>query len=385
MPLHFTPAEFDARRARAVAALRDAGLDGILLFAPESHYWLCGYDTFGFSMFQCLVLTADGDMRLLTRMPDRLQARQTSTLKDEEIAIWNEREGATPAHDLADLATAMGLKGKRLGMETRTVGLTYRNGLMLAAAFDGVAGLEDASDLIMLLRRHKSAQEIEYHRRAAALSDDGLDACLDLAGPGAWEGDILAAMQGAVFKGGGDYAGNEFIIGSGPEALLVRYHAGRRHLDPTDQLTLEWSGAYMRYHAAMMRTIVIGKPTAQQTHMHKACVEAMEACEAAIRPGRPMGEVFAAHADAFDRNGLKHARFQACGYGMGAIYNPIWVDFPMFYEGNPLEMDAGNVFFLHMILNDAEAGLAMSYGHSVLVTETGVERLSRHDLDMLVA
>ena len=73
----------------------------------------------------------------------------------------------------------------------------------------------------------------------------------------------------------------------------------------------------------------------------------------------------------------------ACGYGMGAVYNPIWVDFPMFYEGNPLEMQSGQVFFLHMILMDSDAGLAMCSGHSVLVTETGVERLSRHPLDLV--
>ena len=69
---------------------------------------------------------------------------------------------------------------------------------------------------------------------------------------------------------------------------------------------------------------------------------------------------------------------------MGAIYNPIWVDFPMFYEGNPLLMQEGQVFFLHMILMDADAGLAMCPGHSVLVTDQGCERLSRQPLDLLV-
>ncbi len=117
--------------------------------------------------------------------------------------------------------------------------------------------------------------------------------------------------------------------------------------------------------------------------MHEAAVEALEACEAAIRPGAPMGDVFEAHARVFDAHGLGHARLNACGYGMGAVYNPIWVEFPMFYRGNPLPMEAGNVFFLHMILMDSDAGLAMCWGHSVLVTETGVERLSRHPLDLV--
>jgi Xaa-Pro dipeptidase len=86
--------------------------------------------------------------------------------------------------------------------------------------------------------------------------------------PAAFEGDILADMQGAVFRGGGDYAGNEFIIGSAERALLCRYASGRRHLDAQDQLTLEWSGAYARYHAAMMQTLVIGKANTAQRHMH---------------------------------------------------------------------------------------------------------------------
>ena len=97
-----------------------------------------------------------------------------------------------------------------------------------------------------------------------------------------------------------------------------------------------------------------------------------------------MGDVFDAHAKVFDAHGLHHARLNACGYGMGAVFQPIWVEFPMFYEGNPLKMQANQAFFLHMILMDSDANLAMCYGHTVLCTETGVERLSRYSLDLLV-
>lgn len=381
MPLHFDAAQYATRQTAAVAALNDAGLDALLMFAPESHYWICGYDTFGFAMFQCLVLTADGQLHLLTRAPDLRQAQHTSTLGDDQIHIWAEYEGANPADDLKALLVHLGVAGGRIGYESQTVGLTDWNGQRLRSA---LGGLTEASHLIRELRRIKSPAEITMHRRAAALSDDALDAALETTHAGAFEGDILAAMQGAVFKGGGDYAGNEFILGSGVGALLCRYYSGRRHLDAQDQLTLEWSGAYARYHAAMMRTVVIGTPNETQLKMHAAAREAIEACEEAIRPGAPMGDVFDAHARVFDAHGLNHARLQACGYGMGAVYNPIWVDFPMFYQGNPLKMQAGQVFFLHMILMDSEAGLAMTQGHCVLVTDTGVERLSRHGMEMLV-
>ena len=103
MPLHFGTSEFTARISRAQAALEEAGLDAILLFAPESHLWLSGYDTFGFAMFQCMVLGADGRIDLLTRAPDLRQARHTSILGEDQIHIWMEVEGATPAQDLARL------------------------------------------------------------------------------------------------------------------------------------------------------------------------------------------------------------------------------------------------------------------------------------------
>ncbi len=379
MTFHFDQDEYNSRHKRATQVVNDAGLDALLMFAPESQYWVCGYDTFGFAMFQCLVLTAKGDLHLLTRMPDLRQAQLTSTLPEDHIHIWPEFEGANPAADLAALLSDLGVSGI-IGFESDTVGLSDKNGQALRRE---IKGLTDASDLIRNLRRDKSDAEVLMHRKAAALSDDALDAALDTTKSGAFEGDILAAMQGAVFKGGGDYAGNEFIIGSGAGALLCRYFSGRRHLDPSDQLTLEWSGAYARYHAAMMRTIVLGEPSDHHTRLHSLAQEALIACEEAIKPGQPMGDVYQAHADVFDKAGMSDARLQACGYGMGAVYNPIWVDFPMFYQGNPLLMRKNQVFFLHMILMDSDSGHAMTLGHSVLVTEAGCERLSRHDTSLL--
>ena len=380
MTLHFSETEYATRQSRATAALRRSGLDALLMFAPESHYWICGYDTFGFAMFQCLVLTSKGDLHLLTRTPDLRQARLTSTLTDAQIHIWPDQEGIDPAQHLAALLAELGISSN-IGFESATAGLTDANGQAVRRA---IPNLIDTSELIRDLRREKSDAEVAMHRKAAKLSDDALDAALDIAAPGAFEGDILAAMQGAVFKGGGDYAGNEFIIGSGDGALLCRYFSGRRHLGSQDQLTLEWSGTFARYHAAMMRTIVIGELSNTQKRMHDLAEEALIACETAIRPNAPMGDVYAAHAAVFDAAGMGHARLKACGYGMGAVYTPIWVDFPMFYEGNPLLMRKNQVFFLHMILMDDETNLAMTLGHSVLVTENGCERLSRHNTSVCV-
>ena len=371
-----------ARAAKASAAIGDAGYEALLVFKQESMYWLSGYDTFGFAMFQCLVVTADDRRTLLTRMPDRGTARYTSNLTD--IRIWTDVEGMNPAQDLVAMLDDMGLRGANLGIEVDSYGLKASNWILLEAALDGFASWTDASNLIQELRRTKSAAELAYIRRAAELADDAWDAAVARAGSGVSEADILADMQDVVLRGGGDYAGNGIIIGSGPAALMVRYISGRRTLTDPDQLTLEWCGVQRQYHAAMMRTLLVGDVAPEHMAMHSACRDALVACEAAIRPGATLGEVFDVHTVVLDDAGFSAHRMNACGYGMGAVYAPIWVDWPMLYHGNPLTFDVNQVYFLHMILLNLDDGRAMNLGHSVVVTEDGCERLSRSSLDLVV-
>jgi Xaa-Pro dipeptidase len=381
MGVHFEVAEFSQRKQRVVEVMAAQGLDALLLFKQESMYWLTGYDTFGYCFFQCLVLRADGDLVLLTRAPDLRQAHHTSIVED--VRIWVDREGSNPAAQLRDLLGDKGLAGKRLGVEYETHGLTAANGRRLDAALDGFAEAVDASDLIARLRLVKSTAELAYVRRAAELADAALDAAIAETRESADEGTILAAMHAAIFRGGGDYPGNPFIIGSGRDALLCRYKSGRRRLDAIDQLTLEFAGVYRQYHACLMRTLLVGEPSARQGALHAACREALLACEARLIPGTPTGEVFDAHAGVFDRHRLRAHRLNACGYSLGSTYAPSWMDWPMFFHGNPVEIGPGMVFFLHMIVFDSEAGLAMTLGRTSLVTERGAEPLSQAPLDLV--
>ncbi|MDA0998671.1 MAG: Xaa-Pro peptidase family protein [Proteobacteria bacterium] len=381
MALHFEEAELAGRLAHAIQAMNAAGLDGLLMFRQESMYYLTGYDTFGFVFFQCLYLGSDGRLMLLTRAPDLRQAENTSVIKD--IRIWVDRPDAQPARELKNVLAEIGCGGRRLGIEWEAYGLTARNGQRVAAALDGFCTLEDASELVTELRLIKSPAEIAYVRRAAELADDGLDEAVRLAKPGVSEGDILAAMQGAVFKGGGDYAGNEFIIGSGDDALLCRYKSGRRTLTADDQLNLEWAGAYRHYHAAMFRTIVLGKMPPRQQSMYDAAHDALLAVEDALRPGNTVGDAFAAHARVIDAAGMREHRMNACGYSMGTTFAPVWMDWPMLYADNPVEIEPGMVFFCHMIIFDSPAKLAMCLGETILTTAGAPERLSRQRLDLI--
>ena len=375
MAIHFEEAEFDRRREAAVRALAERGLAGLLLFKQESMYYLTGYDTFGFCFFQCLWLGRDGRMTLLTRAPDLRQAQHTSILDD--IRVWVDEAGADPAGALRDIVAGHGGAGARIGIERDTHGLTAANWLAVERTFRAFCTLEDASDLVSAFRLVKSAGELAHVRRAAALADDALAEAERLAAPGAFEGDILAAMQGAVFRGGGEYPGNPFILSSGPDALLCRDKAGRRRLSARDQLTIEFAGAWCRYHAALMRTLAIGPVSDEHKAMHRACSDALDACRDTLRPGRTFGEVFDAHARVLDGAGYRAHRLNACGYSLGATFAPTWMDGPMFHAGNAETVAPGMVLFVHIILANSDAGLAMSLGETYAVMDDGPDCLSR--------
>jgi Xaa-Pro dipeptidase len=381
MALHFTREEFAARMKRLTATIAEERLDGMLLFAQESMYWLTGYDTFGYCFFQCMVVTKTGDITLLTRAPDLRQAQHTSIVED--IRIWKDGAEAKPETDLKQVLESLGLTGSRLGIERKTVGLNAHHGRELEHSLRDFCELVDESLMIDMLRLVKSEAEIDYCRMAGTLADDALDAAIRTTGAGANEGDILAAMHSAIFSQGGDYAGNEFIIGSGRDALLCRYKSGRRTLSQNDQLTLEWAGAFAHYHAAMMRTLIIGEPTHRHMELYEAARAALLSVRDAMQVGNTVADMFDAHARTLDDAGLSDHRLNACGYSMGASFTPCWMDPPMIYADNPVVIEQNMVFFHHMIIADSDSGTAMTLGQSYIAKSDGPECLSRHEIDLI--
>ena len=133
----------------------------------------------------------------------------------------------------------------------------------------------------------------------------------------------------------------------------------------------------------MMRTIPIGRVTDQHQRMFDVCLESMEACQKALSPGNSIGEVFDAYASTCDSLGMRDHRLNATGYSLGTTFSPNWMDWPMFYHGNTMIAEKNMVFFLHMILMDSDSGNAMCFGHTVLVTDSGCECLSRHPFELV--
>ena len=382
MGLHFSDKEFSERKLSVIKLMNEQKIDALLIFRQESMYWLTGYDTFGYVFFQSLILDKKGNTILLTRAPDLRQAQNTSNIKD--IRIWIDKDGSNPADDLKIILDELNLKGKNIGIEYEAYGLTGRNTLRLNKSLENYCSLEDKSELITKLRVIKSKEEVIYIKKAAELADKALDEAWKHAKAGVSESKILAEMNRVIFEGGGDYPANEFIIGSGKNALLCRYQAEKQILNKQDQLTIEWAGTYRHYHSAMFRTIPIGKKHPKHDKMYEACLETLKNCENKLIPGNSAGKVFDVHAKTFDDLGFNKSRMNACGYSLGATFSPNWMDWPMLYTGNPYIIQPGNVFFMHMILMDSDNEIAMNLGETYLVTESGNERLGKQKLDLVV-
>ena len=380
----FAAAEY-AQRVRSVrAGLEERGLAALLLFSQESHYYLFGYDGTGYVFFQSVVLPAgDGEPVLLCRRPDVAQARDTSTITD--IRVWLNAEDACPALDLKAILSEMGLAGARVGIELDTYGLTAANYRMVARELEGFCELVDTSSLVRGLRLVKSAAEIEHTRRAGELADDAVEAVFRTARPGVLDSSLAAVGLAAVLEGGGDPAPADPLVNSGPKAVYGRSVTGPRPLEERDQLLVELAGTYRRYNCCIERTIVLGAPSAAQRDMYSVVRDTIEAVLDAFRPGDPLGRVDEVHRSRLDAAGYAEERYAACGYSLGATYRPSWMDVPpMIYAGNSLEMRPGMIFFPHVMLGDKRRGLAVGLGHSVVVTETGAESLTRVPLDLLV-
>src|SRR5262250_3267708 len=221
-----------------------------------------------------------------------------------------------------------GCRGKRLGIEYHAYGLTAQRGKFVDDALSGFCTTTDASDLVRLLRLVKSPAELIYVRKAGQLADEALAVANRLTVPGASIGAVYGEMLNVILAGDGDPSASRWPMGGGEEALLVRYHTGHGAVAEHDQVTFEFAAAYRHYHAALMNVSLTGRVDRRHEAMYKACREALAECEAVLRPGKTVGDVFAAHARVFTRAGYKGHFLNACGYTLGATYPPTWMDEP---------------------------------------------------------
>ncbi|MDB6454207.1 M24 family metallopeptidase [Falsirhodobacter sp. 20TX0035] len=382
--LPFPHAEHMARQARLRAALRGRGVDAMLVFSQESLFWLTGYDSGGFVFFQCAVVTADDrPIVLLTRRPDLLQARQTSTIED--IRIWWDADDANPAADLQLILSELGLKSARVAIELNTHGLTGWNLWRCQQTFGDWCRLEDDGHLIRRLRVVKSAGEIGLMREAGRICDRALDRVIAFARPGILDSELKAEYLASILGDGADMPPNAPLFNSGPRAVYGRGVATPRRLEAQDQILVEYPVPFRHYNVKTEWTILFGRVPDRQRHMYDVGRETLARMTDLARPGTTLGEIFDAYADGLDEGGYRASRYGATGYSVGIGFAPTSMDVPpMIYSGCATVCAPGMTLFYHVMNGDGDTGYAVGVGHTLLVTEGAPELLTNLPDDLTV-
>src|SRR5689334_20521939 len=207
MTLAFTTSEYHDRMARAQKAVASAGLDALLVTAPENICYLSGFWTSGYHVFQGLVVPASREPFLVIRNIEVGNVDEHSWIK-KAYPINNLDVALTT---LAEAMRAEGIDHGRIGVEvdgarfsiTRT---DLLGDLMPEAVFLPSLGIVDE------LRAVKSPTEIEYVRKAVAMAERAVVAGVRSLTPSSTDSDVAAAVQAELAMAGSEFTGSPSYV-----------------------------------------------------------------------------------------------------------------------------------------------------------------------------
>lgn len=366
--LPFTPAEFDARLAACRKEMRERELDYLVLNSPENIYYISGFITRGYYVFQALIVTHSSAPILVVRRYEYANVERLSYYKD--AAIWEDTD--VPAEVLARTLSDLGAAGKTVGVDANSVFFQVSAYEALRATLSGAKFVNASA--VLSIRAIKSPQEIAYIRRAAEARNAGFKAAHEVARPGRTENDVAAAFHHAAISAGSEYmAGPPYIV-SGPRTALPHATWAGRRIEKGDLVQVEGSGNWKRYSAPLMRTWSMGKPNDIVRQAADASVAGLDAAIAAIKPGATSEEVDTACRNAVARTGLAEAFNHRAGYSVGVGICPGWGEGAIMdlKEGDPRLLKPGMVFHIVPVLFPAH-DVSVGVSAAVLVTDAGAE------------
>ena len=370
--LPFEVDEYRDRLANVRSAMADAGIDIALVTIPENIYYLTGYTTLGYYMFQVLVVPRDEEPLLLTYREELINIQQQS---------WVERYrtydvGMSPVDAAVQALREFDVTGKTISVEERGFFLPIGTYKRLVESVPG-ANWRDGSSLVEQSRLIKSPAELDYIRRAAVAAMAGMQAALDVAEPGRTENDVAAAVYRATLEHGSEYPGSPPYVISGERSGLPHGTWAGRVLQDGDILFLEHSGCVRRYSAAMMRTGFLGSPPDCVRARAEAVLDGLQHAIDAIKPGALSGEVDDACRNAIKRHGFGDHTHET-GYSIGVCYPPGWNESHIMnlHPGDPTVLRPNMVFHLVPSLIVPELNGHVGFSETVRVTEAGCEVLT---------
>ncbi len=196
----------------------------------------------------------------------------------------------------------------------------------------------DGSDILREVRWVKSEAEIACLEKAARIADIGFEAARDAIRPGVTELEVYGEMIRAMARAGGENPGITLPVNSGPKANCGHALADRKVIRAGEQVNIDISGVYNRYHANGGRVFHLGEPPRDVRDYHRLAAGVFDAIDEILRPGLTVGELVARTRAYYDEVGIWSDAGWVGGYELGIGFPPDWVG-NFVYEMTDTESD----------------------------------------------
>lgn len=337
---------YQARRERAANAMRERGIDALLLMKPAN----LGYLTGDGRLCALGLVTASLDCIVSVPTCDLADARRSSTATQLR-SFKNEEE---MFHGFRDVIGELGLEQATIGLEKN---------FFDAALFEVFkshilpkARVVPATPVLSRLRMIKEREEIECMREAARVAEIGMARAREVLAAGLREIDVAAELEYAVRKAGGEGWASPTYVASGIRSAIAHAPASRKLLEEGDVVQVHVAPIVSGYTVDLCRTLFVGTPPAEAVEALNAYVEAQAAGVAAATPGSPLLGIDQKMSEVL----------QARGYE-GAFLRPI-------FHGVGLEHEEAPIPGGHAVIHGEEKIEAVEPGMALAIGNCGIYR-----------
>lgn len=356
-------------RVREAAGTQD--FDAIFLTSPASIAYVSGFHAKPYERLIAAVVSTDGPVCLVVPSLEEDAARGAVDGVGD-VYVWRDDEGPASA-----LAAALRPSGGRVGIEKAH--LTVENFELVSALPD--VRIEGCDALMIGLRMAKDADELNLHRRAAAVVDRAFSRIVPELLPGRTEAELASTLVRILRDEGADDMGFAPAVLTGSNSAHPHGTSGRRRLAAGELVIVDVGATVGGYHADVTRTYVVGpEPDERQRELFEIVHEAQRAGVAAAIPGAPCRDVDRAARSVIEAAGLGAHFVHRTGHGLGLeVHEP-----PSLHARNSDPLVEGAVITIEPgVYLEGYGGVRIE--DDVAVTASGPEVLTRAPVGLELA
>ncbi len=362
-----TNMNYQARQKKLAAALRQSGVEALLVTHLPNVRYLCGFTgTAGVLLLQV------GERSYKTRFytDGRYTQQAYEEIQDARIVIGKRAAFA----EACEGARKAGIE--TLGFEADH--LSYGEFKQLGKAVGSQTRLKATSAIVETLRLIKDANEISQIRASVLLAASLFQTALSVIKPGVAEAHVAGELELQARRAGAEKMSFDTIVAAGARSALPHGRASAQTIPAEGFIILDYGVILAGYCSDMTRTVHVGAVSKLHRQMYNAVREAQLASIGAVKPGVEAGEV-----DRVGREVLRKAGFDAyfthsTGHGVGIeVHEP-----PRVARGQTQKLAPGMVITIEPGIYIPEEG-GVRIEDMVLVTETGHEILTPTTKDLI--